>query len=533
MENEAVVVAVARVRAKVFDGLRALVPEEPEADVAHGRPERRLHAEQGGSRRRRAPPEFVGGRKLVLHVARVRRVRRAAAQQVEALPPKRRREARRVGDAFAGLLGAHRQAPLLRRVRNLPPRLLHLRVELRGALEERQAPEALGLVRRAEDGHDPRGVERVDAHADDRPVEQVMARLVEHGIPAREEAPPARLGLDLALRRRPATVAQVVERHERAERRVLGLRRRRRRRLLAGRRRRGGLGHGTGVVRVVGRVRRRAARAAEKPRASSRVERRRALVEEAQAPARARLENPNGRVTGGDGEAGPVRGRRDPTGPGAGLGQRVEVRVELAPVRDGVAGRLGGHFRHRGALPVVPAARTVGAPPALEHAARVGRDHEAERRQRAERHDGRGVDPELGNERESRRGVHADWRRLVRRGQRDPRCRRGGRLEPARRAGHVGLGRVPFRPEDARHVERVHVVQLGGAVVARRRQPEAVERRRHVRDRAHVRMKVLDEFDAPLHLLPELDVPVLRGRAHETGLGRHLCGHHRHFSRIF
>ena len=48
MENEAVVVAVARVRAKVFDGLRALVPEEPEADVAHGRPERRLHAEQGG-----------------------------------------------------------------------------------------------------------------------------------------------------------------------------------------------------------------------------------------------------------------------------------------------------------------------------------------------------------------------------------------------------------------------------------------------------------------------------------------------------
>ena len=36
MENEAVVVAVARVRAKVFDGLRALVPEEPEADVAHG-----------------------------------------------------------------------------------------------------------------------------------------------------------------------------------------------------------------------------------------------------------------------------------------------------------------------------------------------------------------------------------------------------------------------------------------------------------------------------------------------------------------
>ena len=137
MENEAVVVAVARVRAKVFDGLRALVPEEPEADVAHGRPERRLRAEQGGPRRRRAPPEFVGGRKLVLHVARVRRVRRAAAQQVEALPPKRRREARRVGDAFAGLLGAHRQAPLLRRVRNLPPRLLHLRVELRGALEER------------------------------------------------------------------------------------------------------------------------------------------------------------------------------------------------------------------------------------------------------------------------------------------------------------------------------------------------------------------------------------------------------------
>ena len=228
MENEAVVVAVARVRAKVFDGLRALVPEEPEADVAHGRPERRLRAEQGGPRRRRAPPEFVGGRKLVLHVARVRRVRRAAAQQVEALPPKRRREARRVGDAFAGLLGAHRQAPLLRRVRNLPPRLLHLRVELRGALEERQAPEALGLVRRAEDGHDPPGVERVDAHADDRPVEQVMARLVEHGVPAREEAPPARLGLDLALRRRPATVAQVVERHERAERRVLGLRRRRR-----------------------------------------------------------------------------------------------------------------------------------------------------------------------------------------------------------------------------------------------------------------------------------------------------------------
>ena len=46
MENEAVVVAVARVRAKVFDGLRALVPEEPEADVAHGRPERRLRAEQ-------------------------------------------------------------------------------------------------------------------------------------------------------------------------------------------------------------------------------------------------------------------------------------------------------------------------------------------------------------------------------------------------------------------------------------------------------------------------------------------------------
>ncbi len=44
MENEAVVVAVARVRAKVFDGLRALVPEEPEADVAHGRPERRLRA---------------------------------------------------------------------------------------------------------------------------------------------------------------------------------------------------------------------------------------------------------------------------------------------------------------------------------------------------------------------------------------------------------------------------------------------------------------------------------------------------------
>ena len=189
MENEAVVVAVARVRAKVFDGLRALVPEEPEADVAHGRPERRLRAEQGGPRRRRAPPEFVGGRKLVLHVARVRRVRRAAAQQVEALPPKRRREARRVGDAFAGLLGAHRQAPLLRRVRNLPPRLLHLRVELRGALEERQAPEALGLVRRAEDGHDPPGVERVDAHADDRPVEQVMARLVKHGVPARSREP--------------------------------------------------------------------------------------------------------------------------------------------------------------------------------------------------------------------------------------------------------------------------------------------------------------------------------------------------------
>ena len=159
MENDAVVVAVARVRAKVFDGLRALVPEEPEADVAHGRPERRLHAEQGGPRRRRAPPEFVGGRKLVLHVAPVRRVRRAAAQQVEALPPKRRREARRVGDAFAGLLGAHRQAPLLRRVRNLPPRLLHLRVELRGALEECQAPEALGLVRRAaaafQPGQDP------------------------------------------------------------------------------------------------------------------------------------------------------------------------------------------------------------------------------------------------------------------------------------------------------------------------------------------------------------------------------------------